>query len=334
MGEKVKLLFALLKEEQTAQSLAASLKCPIKTVYKWLKFFEERGHISKKGFPAIYSITSQGQYFLGNQPQGKKLKFSRFSGRMKKSEKVENLCISKTEGKLPFDGLRLHAFKLKFSIIEREAQPSFWDSMSKMRGGWVKCFKRFEDYGVSVECSHKSLLMIFKAEWVPLSWDAFDKVRFKRWSVARELHRYLSLRRVVFDFDSGRVLSQHGAGSVQGEVKDSWPRGTEELFLDRRALGVFPPVFDGRAWVDASRGPEVESNDDLYLRKWLLVPESVSRIVREVPELRGVLESYQASIKLYDAQIKKHLAAVEGINRGLARMNVFFDWMKKREGKK
>lgn len=305
MSEKVKVLRALIKASLNAKQISNKTKKPLKTIYRILNSLCKQGLINKLGYPALFDLTGEGRFFLSKKTKDSQNTFSAFP------EGVKNEKL----GFLPFGNVRLHAFSVKFPLLgEIKAQPSWWDRQQKMRGGWVKYWKFLLDKGIKVEASHKSVILHFEVKWVRLSFKDFDSVRFQRLAVAADVHKYLKLRNVDFDLFKGMVIRQHGASSLQGELKEQLPKGkTEELFLSRPAVGVWPAEFEARAWIDSSSGPEFEANDDLYWRKWLMVPETVARMGKDLPALKVVLSEYKASIALYDAQIKKHLAVMEKI---------------------
>jgi len=307
------------KYSKNHKSRHMKTKKHLKSVYRLLKNLELKGLIEKIGYPNVYQVTGEGRFFAAKKMRDANNTFNTFPlgvKKMRESEKVVNL---------PFSNVRLHAFSVKFPLLERGAQASWWDRMEKMRGGWVKCWKFLLDKGVKVECSHKSVIIHFASKYVRLSFKDFDSVRFQRLSVASEVHKYLGLRGVVFDLGKGVVVRQHGASRVEGNLKGKLGRGvTEDVFLGRGAVGVWPAGFEAKAWIDSSKGFEFEANDDLYWRRWLLVPENVESMRRYLPELGDILKNYMASIKLYDAQIQKHLDVMEKIGG-------YFDLLKKKE---
>lgn len=306
---------ALASEPMGAKKTSTELKKPLKTIYRILLNLQKNGLVNKIGFPAIYDLTGEGRAFLSEKQKDANNTFSGFI----QGVKNENL---------PFGPLRLHACSVKFPLQGiLGCDVSFWDKSKQMRG-WTRFFKFLPDKGVKIEASHKSIILHFSAVWVKLRFRDFDSVNFKRLALAAEVHRYLGLRNIDFDLAGGKIIRQHGASSLEGEVKESAPGGlTEELFLRRKAVGVWPAGFEARAWLDSSFGPEIESNDNLYWRKWLLVPEVVDRLGKDLPALNSVLKDYKDSISLYNAQIKKHLDVMN-------RIGEYFDLLKEKEFEK
>lgn len=85
-----------------------------------------------------------------------------------------------------FTGLRLHAFVVKFPLIRNNGDSSFFDKQVRMRGGWVKFEKSFDD-GVRIEVTSRSVLIFFKEENIDFNLRSWDSVRFLRWKRAKEV---------------------------------------------------------------------------------------------------------------------------------------------------
>lgn len=128
----------------------------------------------------------------------------------------------------------------------------------------------------------------------------------------------MALRGIFFKVDQGEIVQRHTAANLGGELAASVPKGsTEDVLLGRLAVGTWPSNEEARAWLDASKGLELETNDDLLVRKWVLLPERVEELGKKTLANNDLILEYRKDIALYSEQIKAHLAAVRAMSKAM-----------------
>lgn len=76
MIEKVKVLDSLELEEKNVKTISLELCASVKSIYRNLNKLVKIGLIQKKGFPALYSLTSNGRFVLEEEKHKFSDKFS------------------------------------------------------------------------------------------------------------------------------------------------------------------------------------------------------------------------------------------------------------------
>ena len=134
--------------------------------------------------------------------------------------------------------------------------------------------------------------------------------------VALLVHQALLKRHAILvDIFSRQVIRQEVAGTVN--AKDLRKKmGVTKVMLGRKAKSVDSSIQPSQAWAgfDGSKGWEMETSDELWRQKFIMMPEIIV-------DTNNELQAFHETIKLHDKNILSHLAVVKSMDKGLVELN-------------
>lgn len=297
------LILEYLKHVQKGEypaNIAEKLKKDRSRVSRALRDLERQGYLKRTvKYPAFYDLTPQGKILY-----------------LRRNGAVTSLPVNNST--IPFfkKSINYHDFKVKLPIIEHGQVPE--GGKRTPINGWIKRYYKVElPIKLTLELTTRSVILHFNALELPNTSSFYTSLY--RWYILGTFGAVNYLKKFGYSVDlfSAKVISQHIANRTNKVTDKHVPDSTVTSLL----LGRPAATLTGEAKQEAearldkslragSRVAEVETNDLTYEEKILRMPESVEQLL-----------TLMGAVELYTAQIKRHLAVMEHIEKSLDSMD-------------
>jgi len=261
-------------------------------IQKRLKDLETYGYIEvdiKEGLIIYYKLTPKGL----EESKKHKMKLSKRKPKMSFSHRSIKPSIQPTE-------VYIHAFRIKLPLISDNSD-NFWEEESDLAYG-KKYYKKLDD--ITLEKVFSSLIIHFRFPIESLTSKEFDeKFESNLNKELQEITELLTKNNIMIDSEIKKDTMIEFAinDPLTQTLRQIGARIGEFIDLKRLREKIFKEGLDQKAYAKFDSTPEKftrETNDRLYLRKVLDMPEILDKMGKE----------FTPAIKKLTEQIELHLA--------------------------
>jgi hypothetical protein len=214
---------------------------------------------------------------------------------------------------------RLHNLALKFPIM-RDNQSAKFDQKVEINN-WIKEYVKISfPIGITIEKTTRSIIIYFHQFQTSQEMFLTD---FFSWVLKGIIYidYYLEKQGIKVDLLNAEVIREHIANDEPEYNEKIDRKKTVEISLNRKARSILPPTFDAKAWIDKSLGNvEIETNDMIYEEQLLMMPHNITRIIKEVQDLKPIFVDLMDSINLEIHNKKLHQKVLESMDMTLKKI--------------
>jgi DNA-binding transcriptional ArsR family regulator len=198
--------------------------------------------------------------------------------------------------------------------IETELENPYPSDINRVMRGWISKYHFKEipyyDIGLTLQKTPKNLIVYVHHLQVQEPEDLEKIVNLvKRW--CRE---YFASKRVMILDEIGTTASYIKYGIFDARTKQAVPKGRDEnIDLGRLIKPVLPAdePQEARVWLDKTPFDfTIHSNDQTYVKKYLLMPETLDRLG----------QTFVPAIEALSVQIEKHLDVLDRIGKAIDKL--------------
>jgi len=274
-------ILKLVGEGHTAKRISELLKASLQNIYNKLRKLEKEGliKINRNAFPSILELTPKGKVWL------KRATLNEISDRERQSRK-------------PSSKIRVHNLQVVIPILKRGKGLPVEKRVPI--NNWVRKILNVRlPFPVTIEETTKSVRVYVHEFFLPRTSKDYMKAFEYLHKVIVTVNSFFIQHGWILDLLGLKVINQEIA-NIMPEIKDA-SLSPAKVKFGRKAKGLNGKDMEQRAkaWIDFSPGkgiPEVETNDSVYETRFLMMPEHLEQISKNIEDIGKFARSHEGLI--------------------------------------